>query len=166
MSEFFVTINNKKHSVKISENGFVEINGKQISAELTVLNKNAFLLKYGNKVFEITSNQIENAHFGLLIEGWYFDTIVRTRLQETANELLEQKVKSKHRFEVHAPMPGLILKIKKGIGEPVKKGEPILILEAMKMENELRSHANGTVKEIFVKEGEPVEKNSILLTIE
>ncbi len=88
MSEFFVTINNKKHSVKISENGFVEINGKQISAELTVLNKNAFLLKYGNKVFEITSNQIENAHFGLLIEGWYFDTIVRTRLQETANELL------------------------------------------------------------------------------
>jgi len=63
-------------------------------------------------------------------------------------------------------MPGLLLKLKKNIGDLVTAGEPLLILEAMKMENEIRSPVNGIVKEILFKEGQSVEKNSIILTFE
>jgi biotin carboxyl carrier protein len=63
-------------------------------------------------------------------------------------------------------MPGLLLKLKKNIGDKVKAGEPLLILEAMKMENEIRSPIEGIVKNIMYKEGQTVEKNSIILTFE
>jgi len=166
MSEFVVTINNNKRAVKFFPNGEVSIGGKTISFEVTKINNNAFILKYGNRVFEITSNKISGNKFGLLIDGWYFDATVRTLLQETVNELQKNKAKAKHHSDVKAPMPGLILKIKKSAGDEVNIGDPILILEAMKMENELRSPSSGIVKEVFYKEGQSVEKDVTIMTIE
>jgi len=166
MNEFIVTINEKRHSIKLFDNGKVEINGKIISTELSQINSHSYLLKYGNKVFETTSNKIENNRFGFLIDGWYFDTIVRTHLQETANELMQKKEKYAHKVEIKSPMPGLILKIIKHQGDKVRIGEPLIILEAMKMENELRSTTDGIVKEVLVKEGESVEKNVLIIIIE
>jgi biotin carboxyl carrier protein len=165
MNEFIATINEKKHIVKFSGRGKVEINGKSVSAELIKINSQSYLLQYENKVFEVTSNKIDKDRFGFLIEGQYFDTVVRTRLQETINELLRNEIKFSHNLEVRAPMPGLILKLLKQRGDNVKTGEPLLILEAMKMENEIRSVADGIVKEIHVKEGTSVEKSTLILTI-
>ncbi|WP_347157155.1 acetyl-CoA carboxylase biotin carboxyl carrier protein subunit [Pontibacter chitinilyticus] len=65
--------------------------------------------------------------------------------------------------DVKAPMPGLILSIKVQPGQEVKKGDPIMILEAMKMENILKSPGDGVVKEIKVQERQNVEKNQVLL---
>lgn len=166
MNEFIVTINDRKHTVKIFPDNKVEINGKIINADFSVLNKNAFLLKYGNKIYEITSNNSTNGNIGFLIEGWYFDTIVRTKLQETASEIMMNKSKFSRFYEVKAPMPGLVLKVLKKHGEKVLKGEPLVILEAMKMENEIRSLVDGVVTEILISEGKPVEKNSLMLVIE
>ncbi len=166
MNEFTITLNNRKHSVKIFDPFKVEINGKIMQVELSVLNNNSCLLKYGNKLYEITMDRIGNKRFGLLINGWYFDITVRTKLEETVNDLMKKKDFSKKLIEIHAPMPGLILKILKSVGEEVKKGEPMLIFEAMKMENELRSSVDGTIKNILIKEGDTVEKNILLVIIE
>ena len=65
--------------------------------------------------------------------------------------------------DVKAPMPGLILDIKVRPGQEVKKGDPILILEAMKMENILKSPGDGVVKEIKVQTRQNVEKNQVLI---
>jgi biotin carboxyl carrier protein len=64
-----------------------------------------------------------------------------------------------------APMPGLILDIKMKEGQEVIPGTEILILEAMKMENVLKSIGSGSIKEILVKPGETVEKGQLLVTI-
>lgn len=166
MNEFIITINGKKHTVRLFENGKAEINGKIISVELSRVNDHSYLLKYGNKVFETTSNKIDINRFGFLIDGWYFDTVVRTQLQEKAYELMQKKEKHSNKIEIKAPMPGLILKILKQPGEEVKIGEPLLILEAMKMENEIRSTTGGVVKEMLVKEGSSVEKSTVIVIIE
>lgn len=166
MNEFIVTINNRKHLVKMLSDGKVQIGDREVNVDVSQIANNAYVIRIENSVYEITSNKLGVDRFGIIIDASYFDTTVRTRLQETANELQKNKSKLKHHSDVKAPMPGLLLKLKKGIGDEVKLGESILLLEAMKMENELRSPASGIVKKIFYKEGQSVEKDSIILTIE
>lgn len=166
MNEFIVTINNRKQIVKILGKGKVQVGEKILTADLSKITKNAYVIRIENNVYEITANKLGIDRFGIIIDASYFDATVRTRLQETANELQKNKSKLNHHSAVKAPMPGLLLKLKKNIGEEVKLGESLFILEAMKMENELRSPASGIVKKIFYKEGQSVEKDSIILTIE
>ena len=67
---------------------------------------------------------------------------------------------------VKAPMPGLVLKVLVTEGQIIKKGDPVLILEAMKMENVFKAQADATVKVIKVSQGQAVEKGTILIELE
>lgn len=67
---------------------------------------------------------------------------------------------------VTAPMPGKILDIRVNLGDSVKKGEVLMTLEAMKMENEIVSPRDGTVKDILVKVGDTVDRGAPLMVIE
>jgi len=66
---------------------------------------------------------------------------------------------------VSAPMAGIVLSVNKNIGDAVKKGDVLVILEAMKMENEILAPCDGVVKAIHVSSNESVESNQPLLTI-
>jgi len=68
--------------------------------------------------------------------------------------------------DLKAPMPGLVLSIMVEPGDSVKKGEGLLVLEAMKMENIIRTPADGIVKSIDVKKSDAVEKNQVLIKFE
>ncbi len=68
-------------------------------------------------------------------------------------------------IKVNSPMPGKILSIKASIGQTVKRGEVILILEAMKMENEIVAPEDGTVASINVSAGDMVEASTLLATL-
>jgi biotin carboxyl carrier protein len=68
--------------------------------------------------------------------------------------------------ELNAPMPGTILEIKVSKGDKVKKDDPLLILEAMKMENVLTSPKDGVISEVIVKINETVDKGTVLLNFE
>ena len=65
--------------------------------------------------------------------------------------------------DVKAPMPGLILSMSVAEGDEVKKGDPLLILEAMKMENVIKSPSDGVIKSIKAAQGDSVEKNEVLI---
>lgn len=67
---------------------------------------------------------------------------------------------------IKAPMPGLVLSISIEAGQAVKQGDPLLILEAMKMENVIKSPGDGIVKKIVVEKGKPVDKGEILIEME
>ena len=63
-------------------------------------------------------------------------------------------------------MPGKIVKLMKKVGDKVSKGETVLILEAMKMENEIKSGAEGTIKNVNVKEGQALDSGYLMVEIE
>ena len=67
---------------------------------------------------------------------------------------------------VKSPLPGIVVAINVNVGDEVKKGQTVAVLEAMKMENAILSPANATIKEILVKKGETVEKNKLLIELE
>ncbi|HMB90120.1 MAG TPA: acetyl-CoA carboxylase biotin carboxyl carrier protein subunit, partial [Rhodothermales bacterium] len=68
--------------------------------------------------------------------------------------------------EAHAPMPGLVLRVLVEPGQQVEAGDGLVVLEAMKMENELRAQAPGTIAAIHVNPGDAVSKNALLLEID
>ncbi len=67
--------------------------------------------------------------------------------------------------EVRAPMPGLVVKVLIGKGDAVRKGETIVVLEAMKMENDIRVAHDSEIAEVHVKEGDTVEKDQVIATL-
>jgi len=166
MNDFVVTIAGKKRTITILDESTIEYNGEQYPINLSKINNHCYLLKVGNKVFDITSSKLERDKFGFLVNGHYFETIVRTKLSEKAAEYLKNKKLETHHDSIIAPMPGLLLKLKKKVGDKVEQGESVGVLEAMKMENDLRSPATGIIKEILVNEGSSVEKNQIIINIE
>jgi biotin carboxyl carrier protein len=74
--------------------------------------------------------------------------------------------KSKKANDMKAPMPGLIRDVKVQVGMELKAGDPVLVLEAMKMENILKAPSDAVIKSIHVETGDKVEKNTVLVTFE
>lgn len=68
--------------------------------------------------------------------------------------------------ELKAPMPGLVLDVLVKAGDSVKKGDAILVLEAMKMENNIKSVSDAVVKKVVVQKGNAVEKNQVMVLFE
>ena len=99
--------------------------------------------------------------------------ITTLNIDETIYETrLTKKYKSRKPYavpdpkKIYAIIPGVIRDINVKVGQNVKEGDKVLILEAMKMENDLRSHISGKIKDINVKVGMAVEKGFTLFTIE
>lgn len=91
---------------------------------------------------------------------------VNTATSTSKSSVSETKISTqgdkKHR-EVKSPMAGLILKVLVGEGESVSKGQKLVILEAMKMENDIIAESSGVVSKVFVREGENVETGQTLI---
>jgi biotin carboxyl carrier protein len=167
MSEYVITINGNKKKVNIINDKEASIDGKVVDYELESLNCSTYLLRINNNFYEISSEKINVEKYSLLVRGKKINTIARTELQERATKLVEDaKATSNHRLDIKAPMPGMVLKIKKNAGDEIDSGDSLLILEAMKMENDLKAPSSGKIKEIYVSEGSAVEKGDKLFLIE
>jgi biotin carboxyl carrier protein len=167
MSEFIISLNDIKLKVKIISETKASVNGKTVNYELINLNGHSKLLQIDDLFYEIYSDKIDNEKYSLFINGKNYSTVVRTELQERATKLLDEaKGTSNRKIEVKAPMPGMILKLKKNPGDDISAGESVLILEAMKMENDVKAPAGGKVTIVNVKEGIAVDKGDSLFVIE
>ena len=92
------------------------------------------------------------------------------RLADKYDQLIEQLgLAQQHSTlvkDIKAPMPGLVLDILVEPGQPIKQGDTLLILEAMKMENVLKAPSDAVIRELLVRKGEAVQKKQLLLSLE
>jgi pyruvate carboxylase len=107
-----------------------------------------------------------NGVYHLHLDGDYFSVRVEDEQSRELRALVEHSTQTSGEQKVCAPIPGLITQIKVNEGDLIKENDSLVILEAMKMENEIKSDSSGTVKQILVKEGMPVEKDQGLIIIE
>ena len=93
----------------------------------------------------------------LIIDGDKYRTRYNTKFEK------RKSWESPNAKKIISSIPGTIVKVYTKVGQEVKKGDPILLLEAMKMKNKILFHIDGKVKSIKVKEGEKVPKNHLML---
>ncbi|MCB0546337.1 MAG: acetyl-CoA carboxylase biotin carboxyl carrier protein subunit [Phaeodactylibacter sp.] len=115
---------------------------------------------------EILYTDYNSKSFTIKVNGSVYEVQLEDLYDQLVNRL-GLSVLAQHKVrEVRAPMPGLVLDISVEAGQQVLKGEPLLILEAMKMENVLKSPGDGIVKAIHVKKGDAVEKSLLLIELD
>jgi biotin carboxyl carrier protein len=115
---------------------------------------------------KIVKSDFSNKSYDVMINNKSYTIKISNRLDYLIKDLGFSIGSSKHIDLIKAPMPGLILEINVEVGQTVKEDDPLLILEAMKMENVLTSPRNGIIKTISVEKGNAVEKNALLIEFE
>lgn len=166
MIDYIASIDDKSTEVKIIDHEFILVNGIKKKYFITELNEKKYLLKVDNKIFEASLLSNSNGTVDVFINKKLFKVNVLTALQDKALKLIQQsEVNKSHQTKIKSPMPGLVLKINKNIGDIVYKGETVLVLEAMKMENEIKAPVDGKIEEMYAEPGLAIEKNFLLFSI-
>lgn len=101
----------------------------------------------------------------LWIDGWRFEAEALDERQRAIRDLGVATAGAAGPAPVIAPMPGLIVRVHVAVGDQVQAGQPVAVMEAMKMENELRATAAGTVQKVLVEAGKVVEKGAVLVEL-
>lgn len=135
---------------------FVVINNHQVS----------ILQEARNYKVELIDFDLENKVMTLLLNGKSVEVRLHDEVDQMVHDLgMELDVES-ITGDIVAPMPGKVLEVAISPGMVVHEGDPLIVLEAMKMENILKATGTGTIKEIKVDPGQTVEKSQLLITIE
>ena len=165
MNRVIVKIGGKKKTITITNNSKISVNKKEYDFELVHLHSSIYLLKVNNKFFKIDLLKINNEKYVLSVNGEKFISSYKSLLKEKTEKLIAKKNFNNDTKILTAPMPGMVLEIKIKAGDRINKGDNLLILKAMKMENTIKSPFTGIIKEIFVQKNSPVEKDTKLLSI-
>jgi biotin carboxyl carrier protein len=150
------------------ENGDFILNGKKGSWDIRKIRDNHYHLIHDHKSYSIEVVKADKAtkHFTLKVNNKPVDISVQDRYDQLLQKMGMDTLQSTKVNDIIAPMPGMVLKVVVNEGQEIKKGESILILEAMKMENILKSPGDGKIKSLKVKAGDKVEKNQVLVVME
>jgi len=158
--EFVVSLEDRGEKINL------EVDGN--SAELmftTRKNKHRFLVVIDNKSYDVEVNRT-NGKFSVFVYGREFEVSAEDERLARIREVAGMGSDVDDSREIHAPMPGLVVDILKKKGEAIKKGEGVIVIEAMKMENELKSEADGVIDDILVDIGQSVEKGACLVKLQ
>jgi len=156
---------NKKDFIIESSDETITINGSPLSWDLVEIKNGHFHILHQNKSYQAEIVKIDYAtkSVALTINNHRFTVDVKDRFDLLLEKMGIAGSSASKVNIIKAPMPGLIITLKVNEGDTVKAGDQLLILEAMKMENILKSTGDGVVRKINVKKGDSVEKNQVLI---
>jgi biotin carboxyl carrier protein len=142
-----------------------DANGNIVSADVRRISEGEYSVLIDGRSIHLFLTRLKDATTATM-NNFLFEIQRETLRDSLAKKLQKESGGVSSAVTVRAPMPGLITKILKPEGSLVHHGEGVLVIEAMKMENEIKSPKAGTVTKIVVKEKQTTEKNELLFTIE
>lgn len=154
---FLLDVNASQYTFQLIDADNITLNDSEVNNQMILDNNKSKLVSVKGMDHELKRYQIQ-------IDGRIYHVQIS---DEVDQQILTMNLKSKRSNqlkELRAPMPGLVRQVNVQVGDQVDTGDSLFILEAMKMENLLKSPVNGKVSDVFVKPGESVEKNQILLS--
>jgi biotin carboxyl carrier protein len=163
--KYITTVEDREFLVEIIDEKHVSVDGKIYEVDFeSVSGQPVYSLILDGKSHESYVAQGDN-DWQVLIRGRLYPVTVEDEREKRLRSAAGGGVAETGEFHLRAPMPGLVVTILVGEGQAIKKGQVLLILESMKMQNELKSPRDGTVGRIRVKAGETVEQKQTLLSV-
>src|SRR5690242_11573995 len=165
---FIAKLGDQSYTVEIEENGKsvyrVSVDGNEFLVDGKKTGRTNYSLIVDSRSFEIEVDNTDD-EYRVLVDGRnYRIHLVDERRMRVGGT--QSGVELQGRQMVSVPMPGKIIAVLVAEGDSVEKGQGLVIVEAMKMENEVRSPVTGVVREIKVKPGDTVEAAAVLLVVE
>lgn len=164
--KYIVDVNGERVEVVVGPEG-VTVDGEPIDCRLSdVEGTPVHLLSVGREVHRVTVARGENrGEYDLWINGHRFRAEAVDERVRAIRDLTRAENLAAGPRPLIAPMPGLVVRVQVAEGDSVQAGQGLVVMEAMKMENELRAPAPGIVNAILVKPGTAVEKGAVLVEL-
>lgn len=152
--------------VELESTGKVRIDDQPVNFDLHKIEPNLWHIISDNRSYNVRLVERNDAEktMTLLVNNRSFTVELRDRLDDLLEKMGMSAAAGAQLNELKAPMPGLVVQVMAAPGQEVQKGDTLLILEAMKMENVIKAPAPATVKSIHIEQGQTVEKNQILIS--
>lgn len=163
--KYFARIGEQEFVVRI-EQGKVYLNDEEVEVDLVQSGaQELYSLLFNGRSHELLIES-ERFNYGVTLRGEHFHIQVEDERTRRLNTGRLAPSLPEGELPVKAPIPGLVVDVLVEVGESVDDGQPLMLLEAMKMENEIRAPRVGVVKKIEAATGQRVEQNAVLIVLE
>jgi biotin carboxyl carrier protein len=165
--KYFVRIGVTEHEVVIDGES-VTLDGRSLRAHVEDLAGTPItIVSIGNEVHRVLARRGEQkGQYELSVAGYRIPVDALDERTRTIRQMSGASTKPAGPANLHAPMPGLIVRVNVAAGDTVQAGQSLVVMEAMKMENELRASTAGRVRHVVATPGSAVEKGAVLLEME
>jgi pyruvate carboxylase subunit B len=165
--KYLVRIGDQDHTVLLDGDG-VHIDGQDVAAYVEQIDGTPVrMVTVGDEVHRVIVRPgPSRGIYTLWLDGYRFDVEALDERTRAIRDLSGTSAAPVGPAPLKAPMPGLIVRVHVQVGEAVQPGQALVVMEAMKMENELRATAGGKVKAIVAGPGTAVEKGALLIELE
>lgn len=165
---YVVQLNDERKTVTLDADGVRYEADPPVRAELSDIEGSPVrMVKIGTQVYRVV---VERHHgrgrYTLWVDGYRFDTETLDERTRAIRDLSAARAGPTGPAPILAPMPGLIVRVSVKVGDKVEAGQGVVVMEAMKMENELRATSPGIVRSVEVSAGTVVEKGALLVALE
>ena len=165
---YFASSGGREHrlDVRHDRDGLhVRLDDRELQVDLLRVDPALYSLLIDGRSYEIDVLETEEALM-VLVDGQPFRVEIQDEQERRLRAAVGKGDAKPAKRVVTAPMPGKVVKLLVRPGDAVQAGDGVIVVEAMKMENELKAPASGTVKEVRVEEGKPVSGGDVLVVIE
>jgi biotin carboxyl carrier protein len=165
--KFEVTINKTQRVVELERDGGtwrISLDGEIVDADAVEIASNILSILLNGKSYEIRVTPTPTG--ALTLQTGRHEFIAEVADPRAWRGRRHGAIEAEGRQQILAPMPGKIVRVLVQAGEKIEAGQGLLVVEAMKMQNEIRSPKNGTVERLLVKEGQPVNAGEVLAWID
>jgi biotin carboxyl carrier protein len=145
----------------------IKLNGEAVTPDWTMISENKYHAIINNQslTIELTNAEEDGKNMSIVVNGIKYQVELQNQFDALLKQLGMDKLATNKVNSIKAPMPGLVLRISVAVGDVIKKGDNLLVLEAMKMENSIKAPADATIKSVKITAGDKVEKNQVMILL-
>lgn len=164
--KYIVDVNGERVVVEL-DGAHAHVDGQRVAASLSIIAGTPVrLLRIGEQVHRLVARRgAMRGHYTLDLDGQRVEVEALDERMRAIRDLTAAAAEASGPAPLRAPMPGLVVRVSVSVGDTVSAGQGLVVVEAMKMENELRASVAGVVTAVLAAPGQAVDKGALLVEL-